>query len=214
LFVGGTPLYLKALLRGLYPGPPADWDFRRQVEEELEHVEIQALHARLQQVDPLSAARLHPHDKRRIIRALEVYRLTGRPLSHQQTQFDDARPERGCSVVAIAWSREQLHQRIDDRVDQMFAAGWMDEVRGLLDQYGRLGRTASQAVGYREILEYLQQGTDLEATIHRVKIRTRQFARRQDTWFRSLAECRRFDPSGVEDSAALAERILEILRKD
>src|SRR5687768_16295895 len=103
IFVGGTPLYLNALLRGLYPGPPADWDFRRQIEEDLALYGLEALHKRLELVDPLSAARLHPHDKRRIIRALEVFRQTGEPISHQQTQFEDGTPAVACRVFVLAW---------------------------------------------------------------------------------------------------------------
>ncbi len=89
LFVGGTPMYLKAMLRGIYQGPPADWDFRKQVEEEARQVGIEVLHERLGQVDPLAAEKLHKNDIRRIIRALEVYKLTGEPISHQQLQFDE-----------------------------------------------------------------------------------------------------------------------------
>ncbi|MGD9634120.1 MAG: tRNA (adenosine(37)-N6)-dimethylallyltransferase MiaA, partial [Pirellulales bacterium] len=88
LFVGGTPLYLKSLLRGLFEGPPANWELREQIEEELEAVGQAALHERLQQVDPVAASAIHPHDTRRMIRALEVFRATGEPLSHQQLQFD------------------------------------------------------------------------------------------------------------------------------
>ena len=88
LFVGGTPLYLKSMLRGVCEGPPADPDFRRRVEEEVERIGLAALRQRLEQVDPLSAAKLHPNDKRRMIRALEVYTLTGQPISHYQTQFE------------------------------------------------------------------------------------------------------------------------------
>ncbi len=190
LFVGGTPLYLKALLRGIFRGPPADWEFRREVEEELVQVGLPALYQRLQQVDPLSAAKLHPHDKRRIIRALEVYRATGRPISHLQTQFEEGRPADRCRVFVLSWPRELLHQRINRRVEAMFAAGFVDEVRGLLDRHGELSRTALQAVGYREVIEHLRGQRDLAATIEAVKARTRQFARHQETWFRSLSECR------------------------
>ena len=208
LFVGGTPLYLKALLRGLYPGPPADWEFRREIEAELNLHGLAALHQRLQLVDPLSAARLHPHDKRRIIRALEVYRLTGQPLSHRQTQFEDSTPAGQCKVFVLAWSRADLHRRIEERVDGMFDAGLVDEVRGLLDQYGALSRTALQAVGYRETVEFLRSIRNLEATVELVKARTRQFARRQDTWFRSLQECRRISQ---DDSREPIQTALEIL---
>jgi tRNA dimethylallyltransferase len=215
LFVGGTPLYLKSLLRGLYQGPPADWAFREQIEEELKSVGIEALHQRLQIIDPLAAAKLHPQDKRRIIRALEVFRLTGQPLSHQQTQFDEVPPATGNRVFVLHWPRPVLHKRIEDRVEQMFAAGLVEEVRGLLDKYGSLSRTALQAVGYREVVEYLQGGEqDLKATIERVKARTRQFARRQETWFRSLSECT-FVPQTDDASAAeVAEGILQLTSAD
>ena len=143
LFVGGTPLYLKALLRGIFRGPPADWEFRRAVEEELVQVGLPALYQRLQQVDPLSAAKLHPNDKRRIIRALEVYRATGRPISHLQTQFEEGRSANRCRVFVLGWPRDVLHGRINRRVEAMFAAGFVDEVRGLLDRHGELSRTAA-----------------------------------------------------------------------
>jgi tRNA dimethylallyltransferase len=189
LFVGGTALYLKSLLRGVYQGPPADWDFRRQIDAEVERVGVTALHQRLALVDPLAAAKLHPNDKRRIVRALEVYHQTGAPLSHRQTQFDEGRTAAQSKVFVLHWPRELLHERIEKRVDQMFADGLVDEVRNLLARYGELSRTASQAVGYREVLEHLAGGLTLGQTIETVKARTRQFARRQETWFRGLSEC-------------------------
>ncbi len=210
LFIGGTPLYLKSLLRGLYPGPPADWEFRRQIEEDLTRHGLEALHKRLELVDPLSAARLHPHDKRRIIRALEVFRQTGEPISHQQTQFEEGTPAERCRVFVLSWSRANLHQRIDARVDGMFAKGLVDEVRDLLERNGQLSRTALQAVGYREVVEHLHGGCDLPATIELVKTRTRQFARRQDTWFRSLIECRRIPQDEQSEPAATAEQMVQL----
>lgn len=193
LFVGGTPLYLKSLLRGVYQGPPADWEFRRQIESELEHVGVEALHQRLAMLDPLLAAKLHPNDKRRIIRALEVFRQTGQPLSHQQMQFDEGRPANRCRVFSLFWDRGVLHRRIEARVEAMFAAGLVEEVRSIQDRYGRLSRTASQAVGYREVMEHLaSEGSNTTVSLstckERVKARTRQFARRQETWYRALSE--------------------------
>lgn len=190
LFVGGTPLYLKSLLRGVYQGPPADWEFRQQIEDELQTVPIEALHERLQIIDPLAAAKLHPRDKRRIIRALEVFRATGQPLSHRQTQFDEGRPAERCRVFVLSWPRPILHQRISARVDQMFAAGLVAEVQAVVAKYGTLSRTAAQAVGYGEVLEFLNGTQPDERECHeRVKAGTRQFARRQETWFHSLSEC-------------------------
>ena len=209
VFVGGTPLYLKSLLRGLYPGPPADWEFRQQIEAELQQHGLEALHKRLELVDPLSAARLHPHDKRRIIRALEVFRQTGEPISHQQTQFEDGTPAEKCRVFVLSWSRADLHKRIDARVDGMFARGLSDEVGQLVADYGELSRTAMQAVGYREVIEHLHGERELAATIDLVKTRTRQFARRQDTWFRSLIECRWIPQDDDSHPAETAERITQ-----
>jgi tRNA dimethylallyltransferase len=208
LFVGGTPLYLKSLLRGLYQGPPADWEFRRQIEEEIARVGIQHLRERLRQVDPLAAAKLHPNDTRRMIRALEVARATGQPLSHQQTQFDEPRAASACRVFVLHWPRAVLHDRIDARVEQMFSAGLIDETRRLLAAWGGLGRTASQAVGYREAIAHLRGERDLAHTVELVKHRTHQFARRQETWFRSLGECRWIEMSPSEDPAQTAARIL------
>jgi len=207
LFVGGTPLYLKALLRGIFEGPPADWEFRQQIEDELETVGLPALHERLQQVDPLSAAKLHPNDKRRIIRALEVYRATGAPISHLQTQFDEGLPADRCRVFVLQWPREELHRRIEARVETMFADGLIEEVESLLNSYGELGRTAAQAVGYAETIAHLQGEQSLEDAKLAVKARTRQFARRQETWFRGLSECRFLPMSEPFDAAKIAEEI-------
>src|SRR5204862_4237749 len=124
LFVGGTPLYLKSLLRGVYQGPPADWEFRQQVDRELESLPLAALHERLQVIDPLLAAKLHPNDKRRIIRGLEVFKLTGQRLSHLQTQFDEGRPASAVKVFVLSWPREEMHRRVDAWVETMFAT-WM-----------------------------------------------------------------------------------------
>jgi tRNA dimethylallyltransferase len=208
LFVGGTPLYLKSLLRGLYEGPPPDWEFRKAIDQEIEQVGIAALRERLMLVDPLSAQKLHPNDKRRMIRALEVYRLTGRPISHQQTHFDEGLPPEKVRVFCLAWPREELHRRIDARVEGMFAAGLVEEVQALLERYEGLSRTASQAVGYREVLDHLAGKFDLRETIERVKAATHQFARRQETWFRGLSECRPVAQTEGQSAARVAERIL------
>lgn len=210
IFVGGTPLYLKSLLRGMYQGPPADWDFRRQVEAEIAEVGVDKLRERLWQVDPLSAAKLHPNDTRRMIRALEVARTTGQPLSHWQTQFDEPRPAQNSRVFALHWPRAQLHARIDQRVEQMFASGLVNETQQVLARYGELSRTALQAVGYREVIEHLQGERDLAETIQLVKYRTHQFARRQETWFRGLSECRVLELANGNEPSQTVGRMLEM----
>ncbi len=207
LFVGGTPLYLKALLRGLFEGPPANWTLRREIEAEVAEVGSEALHARLEQIDPVAASAIHPRDKRRLIRAIEVYRATGEPISHQQLQFEDGRSAEECRVFVLRRPREEQNSRIDERVEEMLARGLVDEVRRLTADGKHLGRTASQAVGYREVLDYLAGQLEEAAMVQRIKTRTRQFAKRQGTWFRSLSECRFVDIEGEVDAETLAEEI-------
>jgi len=207
LFVGGTPLYLKAMLRGLFEGPPADWEFRQQVSDEILQLGETALHDRLKQVDPLSAAKFHPNDHRRIIRALEVYKLTGQPISHMQTQFEDSRSPDSCRVFVLQWPRAELHQRIDARVDRMFAENLVEEVQRLQKNSKVLSRTAAQAVGYREVFEHLAGQLDLAEATSLIKIRTHRFAKHQETWFRSLEECRFIPRSEGISAAAVADCI-------
>jgi tRNA dimethylallyltransferase len=208
LFVGGTPLYLKSLLRGIFQGPPADWAFRRQLKEEGERLGAAALHERLRQVDPAAADRLHPNDTRRIIRALEVYRSTGLPISRLQTQFDEGRPAHECRVFVLDWPREILHRRIDARVGQMIELGFVEEVRQLRARFPCLSRTAAQAVGYREMLDHLDGQCSRDEAIAQICQRTRQLAKRQGTWFRSLSECRRLVQEEGLDAAEVADRIV------
>jgi len=138
-------------------------------------------------IDPVSAHNLHPNDQRRIIRALEVYKSTGKPLSHWQLQFDQSHTVDQCRVFTLRHPRRVLHDRIENRVDQMFADGLVEEAKLLQEKWKELGKTAAQAVGYRESFEYLNGGVDMETTIEKVRIRTRRFARHQETWFRGLS---------------------------
>jgi tRNA dimethylallyltransferase len=209
LFVGGTPLYLKALLRGIFEGPPADWEFRRRLQREAHQHGTESLHRRLAEVDPAAAARLHPHDARRLIRALEVFEKTGQPISRLQQQFEIGRPATECRVFVLDWPRDELYARIDARVDKMFAAGLVTEVRGLLARPHALSRSAQQAVGYREVIEHLAGRRGLPETIELVKQHTRQLAKRQGTWFRSLSECRFVALSGRMSPAVVADGILQ-----
>jgi tRNA dimethylallyltransferase len=193
VFVGGTALYLKAMLRGLFEGPPANWNFRNAIEQELESVGLDALYQRLEVVDPLAASKLHRNDKRRIIRALEVHSTTGFPISHLQSEFDHAHSPDKCKVFTLRHSREVLHERIERRVDEMFANGLVEEVTGLLGKWGELGRTAAQAVGYRETIAHLRGEIPANELRQQTLFSTRRFARHQETWFRGLEECRGVD---------------------
>jgi tRNA dimethylallyltransferase len=210
LFVGGTALYLKAILRGLFDGPPADWEFRKEIETEIADMGEAFLHERLQMIDPVSAHNLHPNDQRRIIRALEVFKQTGKPISHWQLQFDQGRPASECKVFAIRHERSILHTRIESRVTQMFENGLVEEVRNILGEFNELSRTATQAVGYREAIEHLEGNLELDEAIERVRIRTRRFARHQETWFRNLTECRMVDLNESFDATETANHLFEL----
>jgi tRNA dimethylallyltransferase len=201
LFVGGTALYLKALLRGLFEGPGADPSMRAELEDEADRLGDAALHARLAAIDPASAARLHPNDRRRVVRALEVVAATGQPLSFWQTGHDQPALA-AVSVFALQRPRELLCARIDRRVEAMFADGLVEEVQRLQNGKFPLGPIAAQGVGYREVIELLAGGVSLGETVMKVQARTRQFAKRQATWFRGLAEVR---PWPVEDDEAPEE---------
>jgi tRNA dimethylallyltransferase len=193
LFVGGTPLYLKALLYGLFDGPPADADLRDRLSREVETTGNQALHDRLSRVDSATAARLHPNDVRRIIRALEVWELTGRPISSWQAQWKveskKSRIESENRCLCLDIPRAELYARIDERVEAMFAAGFVDEARRLLNLPLPLSREAAQALGYTEVFDLLAGRTSLSESVRRIQLRSRHFAKRQLAWFRHLPEC-------------------------
>lgn len=208
LFVGGTPMYLKVLLRGLFAGPPAEPALRLRLNDEADRLGNATLHSRLAAVDPPTAARLHPNDRRRVIRALEVHELTGRPLSSLQAEHDRPAPE-STTVLALDRPRERLHQSIDERVDRMIRDGWIDEVRRLIELPHPLDAVPAQALGYGELIDHLRQPDhpDLAAAITRIKHRTRQFAKRQATWFRGLAEVRSWPVPDGQSPIDTAQRL-------
>jgi tRNA dimethylallyltransferase len=203
LFIGGTPLYLKALLRGLFEGPPADPALRRRLEEQ----PGPALHARLTAADPAAANRIHPNDVRRLVRALEVLELTGRPISAWQQQFDRPRP-RPRAPVWLDLPRPALYDRINRRVEQMMAEGLLDEVRALAKLPRPLSRAARQALGYKELLDHLAGREPLAEAVTRIQARSRNFAKHQLTWFRGLAECRPLPIDPDQPAEQVAERVL------
>jgi tRNA dimethylallyltransferase len=199
LLVGGTPLYLRALLQGLFEGPPADAELRQRLADEAARAGGAALHARLAAVDPASAARLHANDLRRVIRALEVWELTGRPISAWQQQWTGAAANEAPRAIWLDLPRAELYERINRRVERMFAEGLVDEVRALRALPRPLSRAASQALGYKEVFAHLDGLATLEETVALVQTRTRQFAKRQITWFRHLPGCRPLSSQLTQD---------------
>jgi tRNA dimethylallyltransferase len=161
----------------------------------------------LKQVDPELAARLHPGDLRRVIRGIEVWEITGQPLSAQQRQDPLPVGARPAHVVWLAPPRPWLYERIDRRVEEMFREGLVAEVEALLRRKLPLGKTARQALGYKEVIAHLQEGLPLGETVALIQTRTRQFAKRQHTWFRNLPECTAVEISGSESPREIAERL-------
>jgi tRNA dimethylallyltransferase len=227
LLCGGTGLYFKALLEGLGEGPPANAALRQL----LEQTPRETLLAELAAADPITFERIDRKNPRRIIRAVEILRLTGRPPSAQRaawsssnsssTTADPARLpastnelDRGANdaarepvVFVLRRAPEDLRARIDARVDQMFAAGWVAETERLLALGLAQNRTAMQAIGYRQIVEHQRGVRSLEETRALIKTKTRQFARRQMTWFRRQLPVHWIDVAPAEPGEAVAERI-------
>jgi tRNA dimethylallyltransferase len=184
LIVGGTPFYLKAVMHGLFESPPSDPAVRSRWEGLAAERGPAAIHARLARVDPAAAARLHPNDVRRVVRALEVHELTGRPISEQQTEW--SRPGGGgIPLLCVDRPRDELYLRIDERVGRMMDDGWREEVRRLWSGDRPPGREAAHALGYAELARVLRgEMTEAEA-VALIRQRSRQFAKRQLTWFRN-----------------------------
>ncbi len=188
LVVGGTGLYIKALLRGLFPSPEANHSLRQELRERANRLGRTSLWHELKEVDPISASKLHPNDMLRVIRALEVYWQTGIPLSRWQKKH--AFGDRPYEVLKIGLLRERgdLYRRIENRVDHMIMSGFEEEVRSLLDMgYGRHLKSM-QGLGYKQMVEYLCGERTLGEAIHLIKAVTKAYAKRQLTWFRNDPE--------------------------
>jgi len=209
LLVGGTPLYLKGLTAGVFAGPPADLELREELKQIAEEKGRTYLHDELRKVDSVSAERLHPNDLRRIVRALEVHRKTGQPISQLQTQFDSPAPKYSYALACLVRDRTDAYQRIELRTQRMFETGLAAEVEALVSDSRGLSREAAQAVGYKEVIAYLEGESSLADAQEAVVRNTKRLARKQATWFRSFADLRWVD-TGADDSAeALAGRVLD-----
>jgi tRNA dimethylallyltransferase len=181
VLVGGSALYTRAIIdRFEFPG--TDDSLRRELEAELERAGSHALHQRLAGVDPAAAAQIEPDNGRRVVRALEVIALTGRPYSASLPQLEYVDPL--TVQVGVDIDRPTLDERIERRVDEMFASGFVEEVEALLSRGLAEARTANRAIGYREVVGFLAGDRTLAEAVEQTKAATRRFARRQDSWFR------------------------------
>ena len=212
LLVGGTMLYYRALEQGLSDLPEADARLRQALEEQMETQGLEALHQRLKEIDPESASRIKPTDPQRILRALEVYELTGSALSkHYAKQEKDPLPYRVLRIALVPSDRQLLHQRIEQRFDQMLQQGFVDEVRRLYTR-GDLDDSlpSIRAVGYRQVWQYLEGEWDYDTMRYKGIVATRQLAKRQLTWLRSTEGLEVYD-SEFLDSEKLVDRVRSFL---
>ena len=215
LLVGGTMLYFRALEQGLSELPQADAALRAEIESEARQRGWQALHEELAEVDPPAAARIHPNDPQRLQRALEVYRLSGVPMSELQRRRSDAAfPYRALRFALLPSDRERLHQRIALRFENMLAQGLINEVahlyeRGDLD----LSRSSMRAVGYRQVWRYLAGEYDREEMVRQAVVATRQLAKRQMTWLRGDDGLQMLNADALELSR-ICERVENYLRDE
>jgi len=213
--VGGTALYIKALLYGLFEGPAADKQMRAELRARAETQGLDQLYRQLTQVDPEAAVRIHQNDARRIIRALEVYELTGRPISSFQKQWDvpaTSHERRATSddwtIIGLRRDKAEENKRINARVKRMIAAGLVDEVKSLLGEEKPLSPQARCAIGYAEIIDHLSGKTTLEDAIELIKKNSRRLAKSQRTWFKTFRNVHWLD-IGPEESD---EKILDLVR--
>lgn len=212
LIVGGTMLYAKALRDGINEMPSTSPEVRMAVASEAETLGWPAMHAQLAEVDPQTAARLSPNDSQRIGRALEVYRMTGRPLSAFHAEASKAPPFETLTVGLLPQDRKALHQRIEERFDLMLADGFLDEMRQLMQREDYDPESpAMRAVGYRQAIDFLEGRTDW-AGFHLAGVAaTRQLAKRQMTWMRSMPDVTLLDPLKEETLEAMVAMMNQVV---
>lgn len=212
LLVGGTMMYFNALQRGLSALPDADMNTRQQLEQEAEQKGWQALYQKLSRVDPKTAARIHAHDKQRIQRALEVYYLSGVPLSALLEQQKDVLPFECINLALMPEQRSWLHERIAARFNEMLASGLIEEVQALQNKWKVQPHLPSmRSVGYRQVLDYLSGHRDKSLLRDQGIAATRQLAKRQLTWLRHWEKLLVYDPQDGSVVAKIMAQVQEIL---
>lgn len=202
LLVGGAGLYFRAIVDGLFEGPSADVSLRKRLEQEASQHGVDVLHDRLRVCDPLSADRIHPNNLVRVIRALEIYELTGKPMSEHQQQWHPENQRYPFIAFGLTIPREMLYRRIEQRIDVMLANGLIAEVESLLAAGYSRDTFALQSFGYKELITYLDGKCTYIEAIEQLKQNTRRFAKRQLTWFRKDTRIKWLDRESTPDIVA------------
>lgn len=209
--VGGTGLYVESVCYGFqFAEAGEDKEFRAEQTAFAEQYGAEALHSRLRDIDPASAVRLHPHDQRRIIRALEIYHLTGIPLSAQLEGQTRESPYQLC-LLGLTMDRQMLYKRIEARIDEMLEQGLVEEVSSLLDKGYGPDLVSMQGLGYKQIISYIQGEATLDEAVNLLKRDTRRFAKRQLSWFRHMKEISWVDVTDTANFSANFAGIRDII---
>ncbi len=210
--VGGSGLYLRALNQGFFRGPKADEEIRNKLKREAQEFGEPHLFNKLKKVDSEAAKKIHPNDLVRVIRALEVYQLTGKPISAWQRDGDYEQFPMQFVKMGLNLEREQLYQRIDQRVEEMISSGFLDEVKMLREKGFTPHLKALKTVGYQELYAHLEGEVDLPTAIENIKLNTRHYAKRQLTWFKKDKEITWLDAEDQNLVEKISERFSSIQR--
>lgn len=209
--VGGTALYIKAMLYGLFDGPGRDDQVRAELQDRAGSEGSQALHRELTGIDPQAADRISPNDTRRIVRALEVYRITGKPISSFQRQFSAEKPLHDWTIIGLRRDKAIESQRINARVRKMIETGLVDEVRSLLAETEPLSQQARCAIGYAEIIAHLDGRMPLDEAVEQIKKNTRRLAKGQRTWFKTFRDVNWIDVEPEDSVQSVLERAQRVI---
>lgn len=209
--VGGTAMYIKALLYGLFDGPGAHTEIRKRLKAQIDSQGLAELHRQLAQIDPHAAQRIHPNDARRIVRALEVFELTGEPISSFQKQFDAEQMSNDWKIIGLRREKSVESRRINARVKRMIDDRLVDEVKSLLAEDKPLSKQARCAIGYAEIIDYLEGKMTLEKAIEKIKINTRRLAKAQRTWFKTFKKVNWLDIAEDKTLQSVLEHTMALI---
>ena len=209
--VGGTALYIKSLLYGLFEAAGADEQLRAELHARAEAEGLVELHRELAAIDTVAAERINPNDARRIIRALEVYHITGKPISTFQKQWETKEPKHDWTIIGLQREKTDAGSRINKRVKKMIDAGLVDEVKALLAEEKPLSKQARCAIGYAEIIEHLSGRMNLEEATELIKKNSRRLAKGQRTWFKTFRDVHWLDVEPDEPAESIFERANKLL---
>jgi tRNA dimethylallyltransferase len=209
--VGGTALYIKSLLYGIFDGAGTDEKIRAELRERAGAEGLAEMHHELRKIDPSAAERINPNDAKRIIRALEVYQLTGKPISSFQKQWDQHQMKHDWKIIGLRREKADASGRINKRVKNMIDYGLVDEVKSLMDEEKPLSKQARCAIGYAEIIEHLNGQINLDNAIESIKINSRRLAKSQRTWFKTFTNVHWLDIAEDETPERILNRTKRLL---